>query len=150
MSLTQKLAPLTLAVVLLSMATETLACRCKAPDLEAAYADAGLVILGAVSDYVPAPEGMGGTAVVSLQREWKQSAPPKLIVNSLTSCYFDFVQGAQYMLFLKQDSNGLYYTTACQGNVNANEDPAVVERIESIVKSAPAASSHRDSLIPRN
>lgn len=148
MLLKHNFAPLAVSAVMLSMATEAFACRCKTPDLAAAYADAELVILGTVSDYIPAPEGMGGTAVVSLRGEWKQSAPSELVVNSVTSCYFDFVQGTEYLLFLKQDSNGLYYTTACQGNLNAENDSALVERIESIMKADPAAKIPRDSSIP--
>ena len=74
------------------------------------------MVYASVTDYILSPTNEGGTAVISIIKFWKSTTPIKLVVNSLTSCGFNFEVGKDYLLFLHQDSTGLFYTDSCSGN----------------------------------
>jgi len=84
-----------------------------------------MVVRVTVDDVVPMPSGEGSTAVVSVKASWKTSSPARLIINTFTSCAFNWKTGGEYILFLIKESNGLYSTDRCVGSRLANDLKAI-------------------------
>lgn len=107
-----------------------LACRCTNKGLQFQYTEAELVVYAIITDYIPAPSDEGGTAIVSIDKWWKSSSPMRLAINSLTNCALDFQIGKKYVLFLKQDNNGLYYADRCSGSGLIVDEPEYSGKLE--------------------
>jgi hypothetical protein len=75
-----------------------------------------MVVYANVQDFIASPSNEGGTAIIFISDWWKSTSPKKIVVNSITNCGFSFEIGKSYLLFLNQESNGLFYTDNCSGN----------------------------------
>lgn len=104
------------ALLMLGNVSTAFACRCAEPPPATAYARAQAVVQGSVKKVIPAPEGVGGTAIVCVSRAWKTDVPAELAVTTVTDCAYPWAENEQYVLFLVRDSNGLYSTARCLGN----------------------------------
>lgn len=100
----------------LFLSTSAFACRCKEPSIEQTFKSSSMVVYATVKDFIPSPLDEGGTAIILIDTWWKSSSPEKIVVNSLTNCRFNFEINKSYLLFLKQESSGLFYTDKCSGN----------------------------------
>ena len=96
--------------------SEALACRCLEPLAKDAYAGAYVVIQARVIEVVPAPEGDGGIAILSVSQAWKRDIMERLAVMTVTSCAYPWQEGKEYILFLVRESTGLFSTARCLGN----------------------------------
>lgn len=94
------------------------ACRCQEQSIQINYERSSMVIYADVQDFIVAPSGEGGTAILAINHWWKSSSPKRIVVNSLTNCGQHFEIGGSYLLFLNMESSGLYYTDQCLGNKN--------------------------------
>jgi hypothetical protein len=124
-----RLLALTLTVGCLSaaVANDASACRCKEPPPERAYRDSAAVVRARVTKFVPAPEGEGGTAILSVLKAWKKDVPTELAVTTLTSCAYPFQEQHDYVLFLVQDHAVLYSTGRCLGNQTLDEAKGLLD-----------------------
>ncbi|MFS1525083.1 hypothetical protein ACL7TT_13395 [Microbulbifer sp. 2304DJ12-6] len=92
------------------------ACRCQEQSIQINYERSSMVVYANVQDFIAAPSGEGGTAILAINHWWKSSSPKKIVVNSLTNCSQNFEIGGSYLLFLNMEPSGLYYTDRCLGN----------------------------------
>lgn len=106
-----------LAMALLPVAS--FACRCEEPGPPGlAYKNAASVIVGTV---VSVRQNAEKTAIatVRVSQRWKKAVADEIEVATVaTTCAFEFAQGAQYVLYLRElPNNGGYSTARCRGNV---------------------------------
>ena len=100
----------------LALPAQSFACKCKELSIQKNFNNSSMVVYATVKDFIPSPSNEGGTAVLLIDNWWKSNSPQKIVVNSLTSCGFNFEANKSYLLFLNQESNGLFYTDKCSGN----------------------------------
>ena len=105
-----------LTLVISVLPTMAFACQCNEIDINNSYNESAMVVYANVQDFIPAPSGEGGTAIIIIKHWWKSSSPERVAVNSLTNCNLDFEIGSSYLLFLGMESNGLYYADKCSGS----------------------------------
>lgn len=108
-------------------------CRCTQITLSEAYKRADAVLYGYTSDFVrlPSPEG-GGTAIIEVESSWKSNLPNRLVVNTQTSCAFDFEKGNHYLLFLNKSETGFYETGMCYGNIQLEYKTSLDAELKSL------------------
>jgi hypothetical protein len=115
------------ALLLVLPAHAVHACRCKAPTPEQAYVSAFAVIEGKVSRFRAAPSGEGGAATLEITRTYKNHVSESVIVATATDCFFAFEQGREYLVFLRSNKDGTFWTTRCTGTA-AVEQAAATRR----------------------
>lgn len=111
-------------------------CRCNEQSIQANYENSDMVVYVTVQDFVPAPSGEGGSAVLAISQWWKSSSPERIVVNSLTSCSQEFEVNNSYLLFLNRETSGLYYTDRCLGNELLDDKDAYSEELRKLKKSS--------------
>lgn len=108
-------------IFLLFMPAKSMACRCVEQSYTDNYQAADMVFHANVTEFMPDLTGEGGLAFLKVKLWWKVKNPimkknKDLIVGTRTNCAFDFKMGETYLVFIKEDQNGLYYTNRCMGN----------------------------------
>jgi hypothetical protein len=119
-----------LFLVCMLTATSVLACRCNPPELSDAYKSASLVVHASVNDVVTMPSGEGSTAILEIKKAWKAVSPARIAAISLTNCNFPWEKAQEYILFLTQESNGIYSTDRCTGSIPINGQSDTVNWLE--------------------
>lgn len=115
------------------ISTPSFACKCKQLGIQKNYKNSSMVVYATVQDFIPSPSNEGGTAIISIDEWWKSASPKRIVVNSLTSCSFNFSKEKKYLLFLNEESTGLFYTDNCSGNrelKSANEYNVELEKLK--------------------
>lgn len=108
-----------MTALLLLAPVASFACRCVEPGPSApAYKNAAAVIVGTV---VSVRHNLEKTAIatVRVSKRWKKEIADEVEVATVaTTCAFDFVQGTEYLFYLRElPANGGYSTARCRGNV---------------------------------
>ncbi|VAW74052.1 hypothetical protein MNBD_GAMMA15-1742 [hydrothermal vent metagenome] len=119
-----------LAIFLSLTTTQAYACRCNQPSMQEAYDASALVVQANVSDFASMPSGEGNVAILKTKQTWKGQALDKISVISLTNCHFSWEVDKQYIVFLHEESNGMYSTDKCMGNVSGEEGESAVRWLE--------------------
>ncbi len=119
------------SAVFLSLATtQAYACRCKQPSMQEAYDASALVVQANVSDFATMPSGEGNVAILKVKQAWKKQAPGKISVISLTNCHYSWEVAKEYIVFLMEESNGMYSTDRCMGNLSSESSEDAVKWLE--------------------
>lgn len=110
-----------MAALLLLAPVASFACRCVEPGPPApAYKNAAAVIVGTVVSLRHNAEKTA-IATVRVSKRWKKDIVDEIEVATVaTTCAFEFVQGTEYLLYLREfPANGgyVYSTARCRGNV---------------------------------
>lgn len=105
-----------------------LACRCREPALAAAYRSADAVVLGKVLS-ARDPDPSRTIYSIQVRRSWKLRSPAQVQVESGTTCRIQAPLGADYLLFLKRDASGGFFTTRCMGD-RSNPGSQLVEAVD--------------------
>jgi hypothetical protein len=98
------------------------ACRCVAPQPEAAYfSRSAAVVTGTVVSVSGDPDAEGGvTARVRVETTFKGAPGREIDIVSRTTCAFDFKRGETYLLHLRRlSATGGFTTGICDGNQTA-------------------------------
>ena len=115
---------LAVAIILsLVIHAPALACRCHAPTMAQAVAHADAVVLGTVST-VRDLDAVRTVLTVAVERSWKRVASGTIEVDTGTTCRLAAREGERYILFLRRDAAGRYFTTHCMGD---RPDPTAAE-----------------------
>jgi hypothetical protein len=111
------------AALALMLSTTAFACRCLEPSSpRAAYGGADAVVVGTV---VSVRQNAEKTAIatVRVSQRWKRDVADEIELPTVaTTCAFEFVQGKEYLFFMRELPNkGGYSTARCRGNVTIDE-----------------------------
>jgi len=119
--------PLIVATLLTCISIETLACECTEPEIEQAYANADLVLLGTVADVMSNSTTSGSIAIFKSTQRWKQKAADQMVITTPSDCMYTWQRGENHLLFLTKGNNSLYTTRRCMGNKSEADAAASVE-----------------------
>lgn len=110
------------------------ACRCKAPEIANSYNNSVAIVQVTAEEVINVPEGSGITAILNVTKTWKAGTTSKIVVNSLTNCYFPMEKNKDYILFLNIEPNGLYSTDRCVGNKTSENSHELLKWLDNNAK----------------
>lgn len=119
--------PRIVVMLLALLSIETFACECSEPEIEQAYANADLVLLGTVAEVMSNSTTSGSIAIFKSTRQWKQKAASQMVITTPSDCMYTWQRGENHLLFLTKGNNALYTTRLCMGNKNEADAAASVE-----------------------
>lgn len=125
-------------ILLLALPAVSLACRC-IEDItpESAYRQADVVVRGQARTVRGDINKEGATANVRVSQAWKKATRAEIEVLTSTTCAFEFQPGEEYLLYLRESSNGTYTTRRCLGNRSIAEAQKALDWLKR--RGAPAA-----------
>ena len=108
------------------------ACRCIEPKPQQAYSTADSVALGQFLSRKDGAREGDVVYVMAVSQSWKRQLDPQITVYSGTTCRFDAEVGARYVIFVKRDRAGNYYTARCLGNRSEPEATPTLNYLRAI------------------
>lgn len=119
------------ALVVTTVPTAALACRCLPRSAEEAFRNADAVVVARV-DAAPRATGFKLNYGLRIQSYWKQPLPDRMTIdNAANTCSAELVAGRTYVLYLKKTGYG-YVTNSCMGNLPIERAGYVVEQLRRI------------------
>ena len=122
----------TFIALLFFVSSITYACRCKEAGLDDSFKSSESVVLGKVLEVAPLSDYDGNISIIEVVRSWKKPISQTIGIMSITNCSFIFKKGRQYILFLKSDRYGLYYTDKCMGSRLVDENSNFIIRLNTL------------------
>lgn len=102
-----------LAIGLVPVAAD--ACRCREPSLADAFSHSQAVIVGRVAQ-VRDVDQMRTVIGIEVERSWKTAPRSRIEVDTGTTCRIPAMVGQRYLMFLRKDGSGRYYSNRCMGD----------------------------------
>jgi hypothetical protein len=116
----------------MAIATPAAACRCREPSTLQAFARADAVAVGVVSTVRDLDAG-DTILEFAVERSWKTNLAGIIKIDTATTCKFTANAGTRYLLYLRRDGHGAYYTTQCMGD-RPNPDPNLLHEVDGLAK----------------
>jgi len=91
-------------------------CRCVEPKPQQAYSTADSVALGQFLSRKDGAREGDLVYVMAVAQSWKRQLDAQITIYSGTTCRFEAELSRNYVVFIKRDRAGNYYTARCLGN----------------------------------
>jgi hypothetical protein len=118
------------ALMTLVISQQALACRCREPSIPTAFVRADAVAVGVISEVRDLRPGDTRLAV-SIEKSWKGSLANSIQVETGTTCKLAAQTGERYLLFLRRNRDGSYYTRKCMGD-RSDPDPTLLRQLDKL------------------
>ena len=105
-----------LIIILFLVSSYSYACRCVNSNINDAYSNSDIIIIGKVLATAQLADYDGNISIINVIESWKGFASETIAIKSITNCSLTFNNDLNYMLFLKRDAHGTYYTDKCLGS----------------------------------